>query len=135
MRSEPEKHELSAYYGPRGFLPDTQRERLKRFNRRWHQTHVSMSRQRGACWRYTGCTALRSCLLPFYELPYISMIATISIILIEYRSVQENFKRKNSSIVDAMGLSERLIMDIVNAKNKEEAVKTISKIASELNNK
>lgn len=92
----------------------------------------------GEYWRFQVMALLIDaigCLLPFYELPYVSMIATISIILIEYRSVRENFRKKKSSIVDAMGLSEKLISEVVNAKNKDEAIKTITKIATQLNYK
>ena len=92
----------------------------------------------GEYWRFqlmAGLIDTIGCLLPFYDLPYISMIATISVILVEYRSVRENFKKKRSGIIDAMGFSERFIGDIVNAKSREDAVKTIAKIADEFNNK
>lgn len=65
-------------------------------------------------------------LLPIYTLPYVSMIATISVILIEFKSVRENFKKKKSIATKAITLSETLISEIVDAKDAAQATRIIA---------
>ncbi len=61
-------------------------------------------------------------LVPQYTIPWISMVATVVIIFIEYKSVQENFrKKKTTHATEAMGLSNDILSEIVNAKNGEQA--------------
>lgn len=73
-------------------------------------------------------------LVPQYTIPWISMIATVVIIFIEYRSVQENFKKKKreggsaSHATEAMNLSEDVLTEIVNAKNGEQAKAIVNKL-------
>lgn len=66
-------------------------------------------------------------LLPAYSLPYVSMVATISIILIEFKSVRENFKKKKSGVTKAITLSENLLSEIVDAKDTAQASKILAK--------
>ncbi|MFI3268271.1 MAG: phage holin family protein [Rikenellaceae bacterium] len=66
-------------------------------------------------------------LIPAYTLPYVSMIATVSIILIEFKSVRENFKKKKSGVSKAITLSESLIAEIVEAKDTTQATKILAK--------
>lgn len=67
--------------------------------------------------------------VPGYTLPYVSMIATISIILIEFASVRENFKKKRSSrTLEAIGASETLLTEIIGASTKYDAAKILEKL-------
>ena len=60
-------------------------------------------------------------LLPFYELPYFSMIATLSIVIIEGRSIRENFAKKKSGVVDAIALTDDLIKKIMTTTDEKTA--------------
>ncbi|MBE9488316.1 MAG: phage holin family protein [Bacteroidetes bacterium] len=57
-------------------------------------------------------------MLPWYSLPYASMLCTLSIILIEIRSVIENLKAKKSS---ASEITE-MVKEIISIDNPEKAV-------------
>ena len=90
----------------------------------------------GEYWRFQLMAVLVDVIgsfLPFYVLPYVSMLATISIILIEFRSVKENFKKKKSNVVDAMDLGQKFAIKIANAKDEKEALELIADISAEIN--
>lgn len=55
--------------------------------------------------------------LSFYYLPFLSMLCTMAIVIIEARSVVENSQRKRSHAAQVPGVVE----EIVNALTKEEA--------------
>ncbi len=73
-------------------------------------------------------------LLPFYELPYVSMIATISIVLVEFRSVRENFKKKKSGIIDAMNISENILQQVIKASDSKAAKAVIENLLKQNKN-
>jgi hypothetical protein len=63
-------------------------------------------------------------MLPFYTIPYASMLSSVACILIELKSVIENSRAKKSA---AAQLPE-VIMKIISCKNSKEAIELIKKI-------
>ncbi|MEG2282779.1 MAG: phage holin family protein [Rikenellaceae bacterium] len=67
-------------------------------------------------------------MLPWYVMPYASMICTLAIILIEIRSVIENLKEKKSS---ASHITE-VVNEIISIDNSEKALSLLKKLKGEL---
>lgn len=65
-------------------------------------------------------------LLSFYYLPFMTMTATLSIIIIEARSVIENSKRRKLSAAEMPDVMAK----IVNAKTVKEATEVLTEVAN-----
>ncbi|MFR9635294.1 MAG: phage holin family protein [Rikenellaceae bacterium] len=75
---------------------------------------------------------------PHYNLPYISMIATISIISVEFVSMRENLKKKakdsdKTYASDAIDVAQGLVSQVINAHTKYDAEKLIERIKTDKN--
>lgn len=66
-------------------------------------------------------------MLPWYKMPYASMICTLAVILIEIRSVIENLKAKKSS---ASHIAE-MVNEIISVDNTEKAFSLLKKLRGE----
>ena len=62
--------------------------------------------------------------LSFYYLPFLSMLCTLAIVIIEARSVVENSKRRRSHAAEVPSV----VSDIVGALTKEDAMKAAERI-------
>ena len=63
---------------------------------------------------------------PWYTLPYFTLLATLAVLLIEGKSVIENYKRKKSNAADVVNMAEKIIKAL-NDKEAKEIIKEIKK--------
>lgn len=62
----------------------------------------------------------------WYHLPFLALLATLAVLLIEGRSVIENCKRKKSNAADVVDMAQKIIKAL-NDKEAKEIIKEIKK--------
>lgn len=65
---------------------------------------------------------------PWYHIPYAAVLATLSVIVIEGRSIIENLTRAKSKAADIDDMAMDILQEIIDSKTAKTAVKVYDKI-------